>query len=133
MSDSKSGNGSGNGSDRIQTYAEFWPYYLSEHRVPLCRQLHFVGTTLVIGFLVYAIVTMNPWLLIGCPLAGYGFAWVGHFIIEKNRPATFKYPLWSLGSDFRMFGLMLMGKLWRGTDPAEQANAHPARSTTPAE
>jgi hypothetical protein len=120
-------------SDRIQTYAEFWPFYLGEHAVPLCRQLHFVGTTIVFGLIIAAIVTMNPWYLVGCPLAGYGFAWVAHFTIEKNRPATFKYPLWSLGSDFRMWGYMAMGKLWRGTDPAAQINAHPARSTTPAE
>ena len=108
---------------RIQTYAEFWPFYLGEHSNPLCRQMHFVGTTLVLGLLVASIATMDARLLIGMPFAGYGFAWVAHFVVEKNRPATFKYPLWSFISDFRMWGAMATGKLWRGNNPAEQVAA----------
>jgi hypothetical protein len=108
---------------RIRTYAEFWPFYLREHSHPLCRQLHFVGTTLVLGLAIAALATMSPWPLVGMPLAGYGFAWVAHFTIEKNRPATFKYPLWSFVSDFRMWGVMVTGKLWHGNDPAEQIAA----------
>lgn len=111
--------------ERIQSYAAFWPFYLGEHSSPLCRQLHFVGTTIVLGLVAAAIATMNPWLLLGTPLAGYGFAWVAHFGVEKNRPATFKYPLWSFVSDFRMWGAMATGKLWRGNDPAQQVAARP--------
>jgi hypothetical protein len=99
-------------SHRIQTYAEFWPFYLKEHSHPLNRKLHFVGTTIVIGLAIAAIVTGRGVLAAWMPVAGYGFAWVGHFFVEHNRPATFKYPFWSLFSDFRMYGWMLRGKLW---------------------
>lgn len=99
---------------RIPTFAAFWPFYLSQHAVPLCRQLHFVGTTLVFANILFAIATQRWWMLLLCPLFGYGFAWVGHFIIEKNRPATFTYPLWSLLGDMKLYGLMATGKLWTG-------------------
>jgi hypothetical protein len=94
------------------SFAEFWPYYLSEHADPLNRRLHFVGTTLVNLLLVAAVVRMQPMLLLACPLFGYGFAWAGHFLVEHNRPATFRHPLWSLRGDYRMYGLMVRGKLW---------------------
>lgn len=97
-------------SERIAAYRDFWPYYLSEHRHPLCRRLHYVGTTLTFPFFAAALVTLNPAWLIGAPLVGYFFAWVGHFFIEKNKPATFKYPLWSLISDYRMFFVWIGGK-----------------------
>lgn len=87
----------------IKTYREFWPFYLSQHAHPLDRRLHFIGTTIVIALLATAIATRHFWLLWLMPVAGYGFAWFGHFIVEKNRPATFTYPLWSLGSDFVMW------------------------------
>ena len=139
---------------RIGSFGEFWPYYIGEHRHPVCRVLHFIGTGgfiailsflvlsapvrmgsglaagLVVAYLarrveasrkafpeVLAIVTL--WLL-GSPLViagivwAYLFAWIGHFKVEGNRPATFKYPLWSLFGDFKMVGAMLMGKLWTG-------------------
>lgn len=96
---------------RYQSFAEFWPYYLSEHGSPANRALHFVGTTLAILWLVAAIVTLRPLLLLAAVFSGYFFAWIGHFFVERNRPATFSYPLWSLIGDFRMYGLMWTGRL----------------------
>jgi hypothetical protein len=107
-------------SERIQTYAEFFPFYLGEHSNPTCRALHFVGTTGHFAMVIAAAVTMNPWLILASAVFAYGFAWFGHFFIEKNRPATFKYPFWSLISDYRMWGYMVTGRLWSGTNPAQQ-------------
>lgn len=100
-------------SQRIQTYREFWPYYLSEHSKPATRWLHFVGTSLVFILLALSFI-ISAKVLWAMPVAGYFFAWVGHFGVEKNRPATFQYPLWSLIADFHMYGMMLLGKLWSG-------------------
>jgi hypothetical protein len=141
-------------SDRIASFADFWPYYISEHRNPKSRWLHFIGTS---GFLVVLLMCFlttpfrmgaavlltsgalfagfqmesqrssapvllgtiavlafaNPFVLLGVVWA-YGFAWVGHFRVELNRPATFVYPLWSLAGDFRMYGNMWRGRLWTG-------------------
>lgn len=97
-------------AERLPDYESFWPYYVSEHRDPVCRNLHFAGTGLVIGCAGLGAL-VSPWWLLACPIAGYGFAWLGHFVFEKNRPATFTYPLWSLRADFRMFRLMLTGKM----------------------
>jgi hypothetical protein len=96
---------------RITTYAKFWPYYLEEHRKPFTRGLHYFGTMLAIALLVVAIATQTWWLLIAVPVSGYLFAWIGHFFVEKNRPATFTYPLWSLASDFVMLFRWLTGRL----------------------
>ena len=96
---------------RIQTYSEFWFFYLQEHAHATNRQLHFIGTTLVFIFAATAMATANYALFWLCPIAGYAFAWVGHFKIEHNRPATFKHPFWSLISDFRMYFYFLTGKL----------------------
>ena len=95
----------------IKTYREFWPFYLEEHSKPLTRGIHFAGTALVFVALAAAIWTRNWWLLLLVPVAGYGFAWAAHFLVEKNRPATFTYPVWSLISDFRMFFVWLFGGL----------------------
>ena len=143
-------------SPRIQSFADFWPYYIGEHRQPLCRVLHFVGTGGFMSVLV-ACLAINParmsvclfagllvaflgrriearrkaaaesfsiaalWIL-GSPFVFFGivwaylFAWIGHFKVEGNRPATFDYPLWSLFGDFKMMGEMVRGRLWSG-DP----------------
>ncbi len=96
---------------RIETYAEFWPFYLKEHGKQSTRVMHYVGTSLAVSLFCYAVATQHYGMLLAAPLPGYAFAWVSHFFIEHNRPATFKYPLWSLYSDFKMLGYMLIGRL----------------------
>ena len=98
-------------SQRYQSFREFYPFYLSEHANPTCRRLHFVGTTLVIAFLATAFLTRNAWWLVGALVAGYGFAWIGHFFFEHNRPATFTYPVYSFIGDWVMFKDVLTGKI----------------------
>ncbi|MFV0594212.1 Mpo1-like protein [Shewanella sp.] len=94
-----------------RTFTEFYPFYLSQHQNLSCRRLHFIGSILVLLLLGAALLTANGWLLLLIPLVGYGFAWVGHFVFEHNRPATFKYPLYSLMGDWMMFAQILTGKL----------------------
>jgi hypothetical protein len=94
-----------------RTFREFYPDYLAEHRDPTCRRLHFVGTGLVIIVTLAAVVS-GRWLwLLAVPVVGYGFAWMGHFLFEHNRPATFKHPLYSLAGDFVLFRDMLMRRI----------------------
>ena len=97
--------------DEYRSFADFYPYYLAEHSNRTTRRLHFAGTLLVILTLLYAVLTQRWLLLALVPLFGYGFAWVGHFAFEKNRPATFKHPLYSLAGDFVMFKDMLTGRI----------------------
>lgn len=95
----------------IKTYAEFWPYYLGEHDQAATRGWHYVGTTLAISLLIYAFVSQT-WLLLPFTLVpGYFFAWISHGLIEKNKPATFTYPVWSLISDFKMLFHFLTGTM----------------------
>jgi hypothetical protein len=95
---------------RYSGYEEFWLFYVSQHRNATNRALHFVGTSLVLACLVTAAL-VDPRSLLAMPFVGYGFAWIGHFFFERNRPATFTYPLWSLRGDFRMYRLMLLGRM----------------------
>ena len=109
------------------SFRDFYPYYLSEHRNRTCRQLHFAGSTLVLALIVAAAFTRNPWLLLLVPLAGYGFAWVGHFVFEKNRPATFKHPWYSLMGDWVMYWQLLTGKIpFEERDPGTGQSADSA-------
>jgi hypothetical protein len=94
-----------------QSFSEFYPFYLSQHQHPICRQLHFMGSILIL--FVTALVIYNQQFigLLSLPVIGYGFAWIGHFVFEKNRPATFTYPLWSFMGDWKMFWQMLTREL----------------------
>jgi hypothetical protein len=96
---------------RYETFGDFWPFYVREHSLPACRAIHFVGSTLALAVLVAAIFLGNPWLLLAVPVVGYGFAWFSHFFIEKNKPASFKYPLWSFLADWKMWAMILTGRM----------------------
>ncbi|WP_374586099.1 Mpo1-like protein [Pseudoduganella sp.] len=96
---------------RYRTFKEFYPFYLQEHANSTCRRLHFVGSSIVLLLVALVMVTGELKLLWLLPVVGYGFAWVGHFFFEHNRPATFKYPLFSLMGDWVMFRDMLTGRI----------------------
>ncbi|PCH76388.1 MAG: hypothetical protein COB98_06395 [Flavobacteriaceae bacterium] len=96
---------------RFTSFEEFYPFYLGQHQNKTCRLLHVIGTTILIAIAVTAVYHLNFKLLLYIPVAGYGFAWLGHFFFEKNKPATFKYPLWSLKGDFVMYFEIVSGKL----------------------
>jgi hypothetical protein len=96
---------------QYQTFRDFYPYYLSEHQNSTCRALHFVGSTLVLVVVAVMIATQNWWLGLAIPVTGYGFAWVGHFFFEKNRPATFTYPAYSFLGDWVMYADLITGKI----------------------
>jgi len=100
-----------NASQQFNDYAAFWPFYLSQHCRRATRSIHIAGTLLALAALALSIVNLNfGWLVVALGF-GYGLAWIGHSIVEKNQPATFAYPLWSLRADFHMLGLWLSGKL----------------------
>ena len=97
--------------ERISSYAAFWPYYLGEHRRSATRGCHYAGSLAAIGLVIASIAAGIWWLVPVALVAGYAPAWFSHFFVERNRPATLRYPLWSLISDFRMLALWLTGRL----------------------
>ena len=98
-------------TERFNSFAEFYPYYLQEHSNDVCRRLHYTGSLLVLAILAYSLISQQWLWLLGIPVAGYGFAWVGHFVFEKNKPATFKYPLYSLMGDWVMLKDAFTGRI----------------------
>ena len=102
---------------------EFYPFYLTQHREFKCRALHFTGTFFVIGLFITAIITKIWWLILLMPLVGYGFAWTGHFLFEKNKPAAFHNPLYSLACDFIMFRHIISGQIGKKLKEAEKLYA----------
>lgn len=107
---------------QFNSFKEFYPYYLAEHSDPRCRATHYIGSTLVLVILAFALLTQQWVYLWLVPLVGYGFAWLGHFLFEHNKPATFKYPAYSLLGDwvmYRDFWLQILGIRPRGSDKAE--------------
>lgn len=106
---------------RFASFQDFWPFYVCEHSQPMTRLLHFAGTALLLpvallGFMVSA------WYFLALPVVGYGFAWLSHAFVEKNKPATFSYPLWSLLADFKMFFFTLTGRM---ASEVERCTAEP--------
>jgi hypothetical protein len=112
----------------MRTFAEFWPHYVREHAHRGNRALHFAGTLVALGLVIAAVATGRWWLALTVPVAGYGLAWSGHFLLEGNRPATFRHPWGSLRGDFRMFALMFVGRMGR-----EVARAGPRSDMAPGE
>src|SRR5580692_5804954 len=102
----------------MRSFEDFWPFYVREHAHPTNRKLHFVGTTLAMASVAAGLVTRRRLFFLAAPVLGYGFAWVGHFFVEGNKPATFRYPLWSLQGD-----LVMWWKTATGTMDAEIARA----------
>ena len=102
-------------AEQFQSFAEFYPFYLSEHSHPVNRWLHFVGSTGTLACVAALVTTLNPLYLLLAPVSGYGCAWIGHFFVEHNKPAAFSSPLWSFMGDWRMYATMLTGRLWTGS------------------
>lgn len=107
-------------NNKYKTYSEFWLFYLNEHLNPKTRILHYIGTTVAIIFILVGLISSQWIYFIAAIVSGYLFAWIGHFFVEKNKPATFQYPFWSLLSDFRMYGLFIAGRLNEHLEIASQ-------------
>ena len=98
------------GTEEIRTFSEFWPFYVRAHSKRVTRALHAVGSILALVCVALGL-EVNPWMFLGAPVVGYGFAWYAHFFVERNRPATFGHPFYSLAADYRMVFLMLAGRM----------------------
>lgn len=96
---------------QYSSFKQFYPFYLSQHKDVRCRRLHFLGTLFVLFFFLAFLLSFQLKYLVLMPIAGYGFAWIGHYFFEKNKPATFKFPLYSLMGDFVMFKDIISGKI----------------------
>jgi hypothetical protein len=116
------------GQREIRTFEEFWDFYVGEHRHPLNRALHFVGTTAAVSCVATGLLTKRRWLLAVGPALGYGPAWIGHFFVENNRPATLKYPLWSLQADFVMWWKIATRTMQAEVDRVVAAEAAAAKA-----
>lgn len=103
-------------SPKYRTMHEFWPFYLREHSRRGTRALHLIGSALALALLALSIILLQPWFLLGALVAGYAFAWVAHYFIEHNRPATFTYPFKSFAADWIMFGYFVTGRLGQQLD-----------------
>ena len=108
---------------KYKTFWDFYPYYLTEHSDPVCRATHYIGTTGLFVVVAAAVYFGNAKLLFLLPVVGYGFAWLGHFAFEKNKPATFQYPLYSLGTDFVMYFHFLTGQITQKVEEAKKTIA----------
>lgn len=100
-----------NQSKQFKSFKEFYPFYLSEHQNPVNRSLHFIGSCLIVFIGLIFIFTQTWWGLVFLPVIGYGFAWIGHYIFEQNKPATFTYPFYSFLGDWMMFWDILRGRI----------------------
>ena len=109
------------------SFAAFWPFYLREHSKARTRALHYAGTSLVVAIALFAALTGRWWWLLALPIAGYGFAWLAHFKVEKNRPATFTYPAWSFMGDWVMYWHLATRKIpFEERDTGARQGADPA-------
>lgn len=126
----------------METFEQFWDYYVAQHSQKATRILHFIGTTAAIGCLAGGLLTKRRWLLLLAPVVGYGPAWIGHFFVEKNKPATFTHPIWSLRADFVMWWKTLRGEMQtevdrvaakNGASPEPDAASHADPSPPPPE
>ncbi|HSI89441.1 MAG TPA: DUF962 domain-containing protein [Pyrinomonadaceae bacterium] len=106
----------------MKAYSEFWDFYVQEHSKPATRALHFIGTSLGLVLLVW-FIWQGTWYYFPISLVvGYAFAWFAHFVVEKNRPATFKYPFWSFISDYKMIWYMLTGRMGREVERVQSSS-----------
>lgn len=111
---------------KLSSFEAFWPFYVSQHLHPCNRALHFLGTSLALASVTTALTLWAPVGLLAAPILGYGLAWIGHYFFEKNRPATFAHPWWSLRGDFRMYRLMWMARMEPELDRA--SSLYPAEA-----
>jgi hypothetical protein len=106
----------------FQSFEDFWPFYVREHSKKATRTLHFIGTSLAFASVTAGLLTRRRSLLLAAPVVGYGFAWVGHFFVEGNKPATFKYPAWSFRGDMVMWWRTLTGTMDAEVERVMQSN-----------